>query len=1002
MVAKITDPKVRLGMDPSQYEAGAQRATLSTQRLLKAQEAADRKWRAMQAAHGAAIREDEARQAELARATEDAERRRQDAYKRTGQVAVTAGAAVLAGLAYGAKQAMSWESAFAGVTKTVDGTAEQLAQVEDGLRGLATSLPSTHEEIAAVAEAAGQLGVQRDAIVGFTKTMIDLGETTNLSADEAATGIAQLVNVIDSRMLQSPDAISRLGSTIVALGNDGASTEADILAMAQRIAGAGKLAGASTQDVLALSSTLSSLGLSAEAGGSATARALTKMYAAVKSGGKELASFAQTAGMTSDAWAALFDSSPVEALDAFVQGLATLDAQGGNVVETLREVGFKSTEDQRALLSLKGANDLLVDGLALANRAWSDNSALVAEAAKRYDTTEAKVQIAQNAIRDAGISLGETFLPMIASAAEQVAGFAKAISDLPEPVLHVAGVLGAVAGAVTVLGGAVILALPKWRAFQQAMTDMRAAGSVVPSRLGKLTGAVGKLAGAVAAVGTIGAIIDTSSADASQRTVAQYTKELLRLKEAAAPDSDSIISDLARAYRDLTGDASLFDKIGNQGSHIAKLWGGKTDYERLREAFGGIGQALASMYDSSPDLAAAKFNEMLEITGGTTDDLLGLLPEYRDRLQNVENAQAGAAASTESYTEHLNAATGATEELTDAQLEYLDAIASSDAALISLSGAYSDTVEDARVAAQAQADAFNEGQAAAEKAAREQGKTLELARRSWEDYYDGRTVSLDKYLEKLQGQVDAQNQWESDLLTLTGRGVSRETIDRLREDGIDAAPLVRQLAEGSDEQLAKLDELYAQAGESATKQFADQLMTGAPVLAAAGEQLGREAVDAIIKRMLAGKETLQAIVNDYRLIVEGMPLPYEGAFTSPSAPDASRPSTGTSTTQYARPIGPGLDANGVSTLSSSYPSSGSPFPSAGAATAALPSSPGSQIVPVAVPLQITQAPDQSVIFSGPVSFTDPAAAASWGRTATAAANTAGGRVRTGTRERRAI
>ena len=116
---------------------------------------------------------------------------------------------------------------------------------------------------------------------------------------------------------------------------------------------------------------------------------------------------------------------------------------------------------------------------------------------------------------------------------------------------------------------------------------------------------------------------------------------------------------------------------------------------------------------------------------------------------------------------------------------------------------------------------------------------------------------------------------------LAGGGkIDAGLIDALRQDGVDAAPLINQLANGSDEQLAKLDELYGEAGASATQQFADQLVSGAPVLVAAGEQLGQDTVDAIVSKMLEGKDTLAQIVRDYGLIVEGIAPAWEGAFNS--------------------------------------------------------------------------------------------------------------------------
>ena len=102
----------------------------------------------------------------------------------------------VAALGASAMAAVQWETDWAGVLKTVDGTTSELEVLEGGLRDMARELPATHSAIAGVAEAAGQLGVRTKDIVGFTRVMVDLGETTNLTADEAATSIAQLMNVM--------------------------------------------------------------------------------------------------------------------------------------------------------------------------------------------------------------------------------------------------------------------------------------------------------------------------------------------------------------------------------------------------------------------------------------------------------------------------------------------------------------------------------------------------------------------------------------------------------------------------------------------------------------------------------------------------------------------------------------------------------------------------------------------------------------------------------------
>src|SRR5690606_12665924 len=188
----------------------------------------------------------------------------------------------------------SWQSDFAGVQKTVDDTTEGYAELSGELREMARSLPASHSAIAGVAEAAGQLGISRENITGFTRTMIDVGESTNLAADEAATSLARFSNIMGT----SQDQFSNLGSAIVELGNNYATTEAEIVAMSMRLAGAGRQARMSEGEVLGLATALSSVGIEAEAGGTAFSRVLIEMGTAVDTQDAKLSTFAETAGMS--------------------------------------------------------------------------------------------------------------------------------------------------------------------------------------------------------------------------------------------------------------------------------------------------------------------------------------------------------------------------------------------------------------------------------------------------------------------------------------------------------------------------------------------------------------------------------------------------------------------------------------------------------------------------------------------------------------------------------
>lgn len=327
---------------------------------------------------------------------------------------VTAAGAAVAGAA---KASIDWESAWAGVTKTVDGSEQQLSALQGDLRDMATTLPATHGEIAAVAEAAGQLGVETENVSEFTRTMVDLGETTNLTAEQAATSIARITNVMGT----AQGDVDNLGSALVDLGNNSATTEAEILEMAQRIAGAGATIGMTETDVLGFAAALSSVGIRAEAGGTAISRVMVEIANAVESGGESLAGFAEIAGVSADEFVTAFQEDPAAAIQTFIAGLGRIDEAGGNVFEQLDAIGLGEIRVRDALLRMAESGDVLSDSLQISSEAWEENIALTEEAERRYDTTASRIQVSWNRIKDAAIDAGAPVASVFASLAEGAA-----------------------------------------------------------------------------------------------------------------------------------------------------------------------------------------------------------------------------------------------------------------------------------------------------------------------------------------------------------------------------------------------------------------------------------------------------------------------------------------------------------------------------------------------------------------------------------------------------
>lgn len=438
---------------------------------------------------------------------------------------------IVAGATAVTAAAISWESAFAGVKKTNDEVTDSTGRVvysykdlENGLRGLAKELPSSHQEIAAVAEAAGQLGIETPNVVGFTKTMIDLGESTNMSAETAATALARFANI--TQMSQSD--FDRLGAVIVDLGNNFATTESEITEMGLRLAGAGKQIGMSEGEIMGFAAALSSVGIEAEAGGSAFSKVMIQMQLAVEKGagafsdleqtasnasismedigravsdgGKpletmaqslgmtskqlsemykeadksktSLESFATVAGMTGEEFSKAFKDDPSQAIIKFIEGLKNAESQGTSAIKVLDDMGITEVRLRDSLLRASNASDVFSGAVEMGNKAWSENTALTEEANKRYETTESKLKMLKNEVVDSAIELGGPFVDALRDGLQASKPLVKMLGDLAKAFSN---------------------ADPKTQQFIVKLLATTAAAGPLLSITGKLTGGIGGL-----------------------------------------------------------------------------------------------------------------------------------------------------------------------------------------------------------------------------------------------------------------------------------------------------------------------------------------------------------------------------------------------------------------------------------------------------------------------------------------------------------------------------
>lgn len=574
---------------------------------------------------------------------------------------------VLSGLSAGAligatKSAVDFETAFTGVQKTVDGTEQQLAELRDGLLELSKRTASSSSDIASVAEAAGQLGVSTENVLAFTETMVRLGDSTNLSADEAASAIAKLYNVMKSDI----NSVDRFGAAIVELGNNAATTEADILNMATRIASSSKQIGLNEAQVLGFATTLSSLGLEAEAGGTAFSKIMTSIDKAVSTNSKTLQTWAKISGMSVSDFKKQWESDAAGALEAMIRGLGRFKDEGGNVNLLLSELGLNEVRVADTMKRLTNAGELTTNMLNLSNKAWKENSALTKESDKRYQTTASKVQQLKNSFVELGVRLGEILLPIVKKVVDGLKGFTNWLSSLDKGTrVVVLGFIGFTAAIAPVLIGLGNL--------------ITAVGTLSVALAGlNLNPVVLGITAGVAAIGALGAAIALT-----KNKTLEYTEEQKKMIAQSEETKNAIVAE-AEAYDELN-DA----KIKQLSQSMSEL----TYYNNLKQELGNIVDANGKVKDGYEQRAQFIATELSKYLGTEITLNNGIIQNYKDIRSQIDmllekkKAQIILESQEEQYATAIKNKDKAYRDYTKTQDAYKEAIRQSEIATSKLKSA---------------------------------------------------------------------------------------------------------------------------------------------------------------------------------------------------------------------------------------------------------------------------------------------------------------------------
>lgn len=755
---------------------------------------------------------------------------------------------------------IEFESAITGVYKTVEGTDEQLQAISDGIKQLSTVIPASTTELAAVAEAAGQLGIATDDILSFTEVMTNLGVTTNLSAEEAATALARFANIAGT---SSAD-YERLGSTIVALGNNFATTESEIVQMATRLASAGTLAGLTESQIMALAAAMSSVGIQAEAGGTAMTQTMTAIEKAVAKGGKDLEQFAKIAGMSSSEFSKAWKDDAMTAIQAFIAGLGGLEAQGESATLVLDDMGLSGIRQSNMLKSLSLASEELAKAVDLSSLAWVENSALADEAALRYGTTESKIQLFRNSVDLLKVSIGDALTPALGELAETgadvnqwAAEFVEENPDVVQGITAIVVAFGTFAGAVVTITAAA----KALEALKLALALMVSPATLAASAIVSIGAAITMLAltasendnkfqaHAKRIEETAEKYEDLKKKIAEQGEETQELAAKLNLLVDSSDDSEASIQAIADATQQLiTLVPELSGYIDESTGMLRGNWEVLVDLNEQTQLYAVAldeqAEAEAELNRLKKERAEAE-KELAELEAGRSQSEI-INSEDRQRYIDLQ-------LEIERYNELIGAQQEALDNATDSVNSFNTAIDEQGELFGKL------TTQEIISEMMALEEEYNAAYDAAYK-------SIDGQINLFEKMAVGTGENINDMIAALESQVAYMDTYADNMAKAVALGIDEGLLAKLSDGSVQSAAYLQAIVDGGAEKVSELNQKFAQV-EDGKKAFAEQtalLVTDFDTKMADLEKRLDEAVEEMNQSpeaAKAGRDTMQGYLN---------------------------------------------------------------------------------------------------------------------------------------------
>lgn len=495
---------------------------------------------------------------------------------------ITAGLGTLVSAA--AQAGIAQERAFADVKRTAQGTTNDLNELRKAYTDLSTQKVVTpFADLAKIGTLGAQMNIPTKDLKDFTTAVAEFSTVTEMDVEAATTAFGrfgQMMGGLQESSKGAGDGYKILANQVADLGAKSVATEPEIANMMVSIAAQGKSAGFTQNQILALSSTLSSLAIPKEWARGSLQRIFNSINAAAAEGGDAMHTYARAVGVTDAEFQKLWRDDPNKVFQGILQNLAGI---GDKVqkAQAIKDLGFKNVRDVELLSRMSNSVGLYVEQLEEAEKASKNTSFIDDSMSIITDTMSAKLQQFQNALQNAGAAMNSSFMVPMKAIVTVATLAVNAFAQLPRPIQAFVGALTAV-GIARVAMVATKAALVSMSAtyIQMQTRVMQATGQQTLS-WGAVWQAVKQAqAGVVAYDGALAANTGTANAAAAanQRLAASDSAVAVAAgKAAAAKEAQAAASAVSTGAQVAAGAGQAvgaLSKLSAVGSGLMAMFGG--------------------------------------------------------------------------------------------------------------------------------------------------------------------------------------------------------------------------------------------------------------------------------------------------------------------------------------------------------------------------------------------------------------------------------------------